>query len=179
MENKQYQLNLSKDVLETIKPILLDMTKINYVQNTYRNIRSESVPAWVTAAKRSCVHVVLDSRGAAQLALDHRSDGKLYCTACGRVINQTFDDTAVNKLMDALEVLNQVTIFGLIHNMDSQVLNALVATKSVFPDIAQVTKELNTTVNNNNKNDQSLNAFGNEYDFEETSNSFTTLRPNF
>lgn len=175
--NKKYQLNLSREVIESIKPILLDMTRINNTQKANRNIRPESVPDWVKAAMRSCVHLTLDSRGAVQLALDKRDDGKLYCTACGRVINQEFDDTAVDKLLAAIDVVNQALIFGLILGLDAKVVNALIATKSILPDICQVMKEINTTVKNDNTVDNSINAVGDEYDFE--GGSFTSLRPSF
>ena len=82
MENNGEQLKLSANVLEVLKPIIYDMTRVDYVQRSYI-VKPKSEPDWMRNAKRSCAHVILDSSGVPTLAVSKREDGCLYCDACG------------------------------------------------------------------------------------------------
>ena len=178
MENNGEQLNLSANVLEVLRPIIYDMTRVNYLQRSYI-IRPKNEPDWVRTAKRSCCHIILDSTGVPQLSVTKRDDGFLYCDACGRKINTHFDKAAVDKITDALEVVNQALLFGLIYGMDGPSAASLVSVKSVLPDVAQLMQELNERIENKQNVDSTMDALGKEYNSKYSdiyNNAFTSIR---
>lgn len=179
MNTNGEQLKLSPSVLEVLKPIIYDMTRIDYLQRSYI-VRPKNEADWIRNAKRSCCHIILDSTGVAKLAVSkHPDDGCLYCDACKRKINTKFDKASVDKINDALEVVNQALLFGLIYGMDGQTAASLVSVKSVLPDVAQLMTEINERVQNKQNIDSTVDALGKEYDSKYTSfynNAFTSIR---
>ena len=180
MENN-VQFRISPQVVEALKPIISDMTKVQAFQEAHAGDTNYKVPDWVAAAKRCCCHVILDGRQVPKLAIAKRADGKLWCTACGRIINTVFDQNSVQKILDALEVVNQALVFGLINGLDYKTAQSIVSVKAVLPDVAQMLTELNQTLDNNQKASKVTNAIGQEYvgefaDMYSTGTAFTTMQ---
>lgn len=178
MENNGEQLKLSANVLEVLKPIIYDMTRVDYVQRSYI-VKPKSEPDWMRNAKRSCAHVILDSSGVPTLAVSKREDGCLYCDACGRKIATDFSKAALDKLADAQEIVNQALLFGLIYGMDAPTTASLISVKSVLPDVAQLMQEIIERVHNKQNIDNTMDALGKEYNSKYAgvyNNAFTTIR---
>lgn len=180
MENNM-QYKISPQVIEALKPIIHDMTKVHAFQQAHAGDLSCKTPDWVAGAKRCCCHVIFDSRNVPKLAIAKRADGKLWCTACNRIINTTFDKSVVQKILDCIEVVNQALVFGLINNLDAKTAQSIVSVKAVLPDIAQMLTELNQKLENNHKASSVTGALGSEYkmEFAERYNQgdgFTTMR---
>ena len=178
MENNGEQLKLSASVLEVLKPIIYDMTRVNYLQQS-SVLGQNNEPDWVKNAKRSCCHVILDSTGTPTLSVSRRDDGNLYCDACNRRIGTHFDASAVTKLQDALQVVNQALLFGILYGLDAPSTASLVSVKSVLPDVIQLMSELNERVANKQNVDSTLDALGKEYDSRYTkpyNDAFSTIR---
>ena len=178
MENNGEQLKLSAGVLEVLRPIIYDMTRVDYLQRSYV-VKPKTEPDWVRNAKRSCCHIILDSTGVPQLAVTKREDGCLYCDACGRKINTKFDKNAVDTITNALEVVNQALLFGLIYGMDGPSTASLISVKSVLPDVAQLMQEINERIQNKQNVDNTMDALGKEYNSKYAdiyNNAFTSIR---
>lgn len=160
---KSYELRLSPAVMQVIKPILYDMSRIAVAQENNPAINPENEPAHIKKMKRSCVHIIYDAMGIPRPSLARRADGELICTTCGRVINTTFDEAACQKIMDAVEVVNQALFFGIISGLPDRAVNSLVSVKATLPDVAQIIKELGIATSRSNANAETLANLGTEY----------------
>lgn len=173
-------LKISPQVVEALKPIIGDMTRVQSFQQAHAGDTNYKVPDWVAAAKRCCCHVLFDGRQYPKLSISRRADGKLWCNACGREISTVFDETDTQKLVDALPVINKILVFGLINGLDKNAAMSLVSVKSVFPDIIQMSSELNQALDNNQKASKITGAIGSEYTSEfatmySDGNSFSSM----
>lgn len=151
------------DVNQLIQPIVFNMTKIKLSQAQQARIYGRSnEPDDIKLQKRSCVHIMYDGSGFA-LAARRADDGKLVCECCGREINTTFDDDAVNKITDALPVINQLLMFGMLHGMQRKPIENLIVIKNLLPDAAQMMKELCEFVKSENARASTMDNVGHEY----------------
>ena len=132
------QFRISPRVVEALRPIISDMTRVMAFQQAHAGDTNYKVPDWVSAAKRCCCHVVFDGRQQAKLAIAKRSDGKLWCTACGREISTDFSKESSEKLLAALAEVNKVLLFGMINGLDDRAAQSIVSVKAVMPDIIQM-----------------------------------------
>lgn len=160
MENK---LKLAPEVLQVIQPVVYDMTKA-YAASLQYKVKPNDEPQWMKQAKRSCCHIILDSTGYAVPAVEQREDGGLYCAACGRKINTTFDSSNIEKINEVISIVNQALLFGLMEGIDPNVAGSLMAVKSILPDVSQLCTELNIKIQNKSTADAATNAIGAEYD---------------
>lgn len=147
---------------QVIKPIVETMTAIQTVQRQNPIINMNNEPVDVKRAKEKCCHIVIEN-GEYQLATKKTSDGKLICTACGREINTKFDKTSIDKLMAAIEVINQLLLFGLINGLDAKSVSALISMKELMPAIAQLQQNLNDFVTRENSAENAEKNLGLEY----------------
>ena len=174
------QFRISPRVVEALRPIISDMTRVMAFQQAHAGDTNSKVPDWVSAAKRCCCHVVFDGRQQAKLAIAKRSDGKLWCTACGREISTDFSKESSEKLLAALAEVNKVLLFGMINGLDDRAAQSIVSVKAVMPDIIQMNAELNQKLDNNQKAAKVTGAIGDEYRGEfaamyNTGDAFTTM----
>ena len=147
-----------------IKDIVSDMTRINISQQTNPMISSKNEPEIVKETKKKCVHIIYDD-GEFRLAVNKNVDGDLVCTACGRKINTAFDDTAVKKITDCLEVVNQVLLFGMLNGLKAEPVSTLISLKQTLPSVAQLAKDLNEFVKKENNSHETIANIGTEYNF--------------
>lgn len=161
MANSSLKIHPSVDAV--IKPIIYEMTRIDVAQQTdpiLSNSRNE--PEQIRDIKKKCVHIIYD-KGAFRMAVSKNKDGDLVCRACGRKIYQKFDESGVKILMDAIEVINQTLLFGMLNNLMAEPISTLISVKRVLPDIAQLHKELCDFVKKDNKAAESASNIGDEY----------------
>ena len=74
---KSYELRLSPAVMQVIKPILYDMSRIAVAQENNPAINPENEPAHIKKMKRSCVHIIYDAMGIPRPSLARRADSNL------------------------------------------------------------------------------------------------------
>ena len=157
-----------------IKPIVYDMTRINLAQKANPIIGNNNEPDYVKETKRRCVHIIFEN-GEYRLATEKRADGKLYCSACGRVINTKFDDTAIQKINDCIEVINQVLLFGLLNGLRAEPIQTLISIKATLPAASQLLSNLNEFVKRDNASANSAANIGTEYAIPNQYKSITSL----
>ena len=158
----QNSLKIHPSVDAIIKPIVYDMTKIDISQKTNPIIGKNNEPDYIKEIKKRCVHIIYDN-GEYRPAVKKNENGELVCTACGRKINIKFDSTAVDTIMDAIAVVNQLVFFGLLNGLRAEPLETLISVKTQLPAAAQLLKELNQYVKNETQNNNDASNIGTEY----------------
>ena len=155
-------LNIHPEVEAVIKPIIYNMGRIYYAQQTNPILGPHNEPEEVKKWKRMCVHIIFEHDGYV-LKTKKTQDGKLVCAACGRTINTKFDANAVQKIVDAIEVINQTVLFGMLNNLNARPLATLIDLKEKLPGAAQLQKELNEYVKRDNSSAENAANIGAEY----------------
>jgi hypothetical protein len=164
---------ISPDVIQVIKPIIDDMSKIDLEQRMNANLGPHNEPFAVKEIKKSCVHVIWTGRDF-QIAVK-RVDDKLICTACGREICQKFDKSSVDAIMNAIPVVNQVLFFGMLHGMKAEPIQTLISLKRTLPAVAQLASELNDYVSKSDKASEALDNIGAEYNTPQLFSGITSM----
>lgn len=164
-------LKIHPSVDAVIKPIVYDMTKIDITQQNNPALGAHNEPDYVKEAKKSCVHITFDGNDY-RLRTQRNADGKLVCNVCGREINTTFDKTAVDTLMEATKVVNQILLFGMLNGLRAEPIQTLISLKKTLPAAAQLLSELNEYVKRDESNSDSVNNIGIEYN---TPDAFRTI----
>lgn len=155
-------LKIHPTVDAVIKPIVYDMTRIDITQRTNPVIGTNNEPEFVREMKKQCVHIIFEN-GEFRLATSKNDEGKLVCRACGRVINTKFDKTAVEKIMDCIEVINQILFFGMLNGLRAEPIQTLISIKKTLPAAAQLLNELNEFVKRDDSAAESASNIGAEY----------------
>lgn len=166
------------DVNQLIQPIVYDMTRIKLMQSQQMNrvVGKNNEPEDVKLRKRSCVHILYDGSDF-QIAAKTNKEGKLVCECCGREIGTKFDDDAVKKISDALPVINQLLLFGMMNGLQRKPIENLLVLKNLIPDAAQLMSNLCEYVKNENERASTKDNVGYEYQSDLFSNSqFTSMR---
>lgn len=145
-----------------IKPIIAEMTKIDIAQQTNPIIGAHNEPEYVKEAKKACVHITFDGQEY-RPRVEKTADGKLICRVCGREINTKFDKSAVDTLMEANKIYNQVLFFGLINGLKAEPIAMLISLKKINPAVAQLLSELNEYVKRDESSTDSERNIGIEY----------------
>lgn len=166
------KLNIHPQVDAIIKPIVYEMTKIRITQKTNPLLNQNNEPDYVKEAKKQCVHIIYED-GEFRLATHKNAEGKLVCEACGRVINTKFDESAIQKITDCIEVINQAVLFGLLNNLCAEPLATLISIKKTLPACATLIKELNDFVKREDASADSISNLGAEYATPGTFNPIT------
>jgi hypothetical protein len=167
----QNNLRIHPSVDAIIKPIIYDMTKIDISQKTNPIIGKNNEPDYIKEMKKRCVHIIFDN-GEYRPCVKKNENGELVCSACGRKINIKFDGTAVDTIMECIAVMNQLVFFGLLNGLRAEPLETLISIKTQLPAAAQLLKELNLYVKNENQNNDDSSNIGLEY-----ATPSATLRP--
>lgn len=167
-------LKIHPHVDAVIKPIVYDMTRIEVAQRTNPIIGTHNEADYIKELKKQCVHIIYED-GEYRLATYKNADGKLVCRACGRTINTKFDQSAVNKIDDCIEVLNQVLLFGMLNGLRAEPIQTLISIKKTLPAVSKLAKELNEYVKREDSSADSVSNLGIEYASPGTFNPITTL----
>lgn len=159
--------NISKvhpQVDAVIRPIIEDMTRIDKVQKMNPIFGPHNEPENIKELKKSCVHMVYED-GVPQLSIRKNNEGELVCRVCGRVIYTKFDKSSVQRIMDCIEVLNQVLLFGMINGLKAEPIKTIIDCKRVLPSIAQLAKNMNEYVSRENSSSETESNIGLEYGY--------------
>lgn len=167
-------LKIHPDVDNIIKPIVYDMTRIDIAQRTNPIVGTHNEPDYIKEMKKKCVHIIFKD-GEFRLATQKNSEGKLVCSACGRVIGTKFDASATDKLEAAIEVVNQVLFFGLLNGLRAEPIQSLISIKATMPSVIQLAKELNDYVKRDNAAANDTANIGAEYAMPNQYRSITSL----
>lgn len=174
-------LNINKinpAVKQLIDPIIVKMSEIDYNQkmNPTVGVLAYNEPAAYKEAKKSCVHITYDA-GSNMYRSRVRKDpitGELKCEVCGRTIYNKFDNTAIDKIMECLDVINQLLFIGMVYGLTPDAVQTLISLKINLPIIAQMMKGLNDVIKMDNSSTESMSGIGSMYDTGSIFRSFTT-----
>lgn len=151
------------DIEQMIAPIIYNMTKIYLTQEQQKKLYNRVTETEETKIqKRSCVHIMFEDGGYV-LAANRNEDGKIVCKCCGREIGSKFDDDAVKKISDAIPVINQLLMFGMGRGLRKTPVEHLIILKNLLPEAAQLMKELNEFVKNDEARISKVDRVGWEY----------------
>jgi hypothetical protein len=167
-------LKIHPSVDAIIKPIVYEMTRIDIAQKTNPIIGSQNEPDYIKETKKKCVHIIFEN-GEFRLATQKNAEGKLVCRACGRVIGTKFDQSSVDTISSAIEVVNQVLLFGLLNGLRAEVIQTLISIKAVLPSVNQLLSELNDYVKRDNAAANDASNIGTEYAIPNQYRNITTL----
>lgn len=157
-------MKIHPSVEAVINPIINDITRINLIERTNPAIGPHNEPQAHKEIKRACVHIMRENNGnGVRICLTKGQDGKMYCEGCGRVVNTRFDQTSIDKLNDALEVLNQVCVFGIVNGLRAEPLQKIITCKTLLPGIMTILAELNEFVKRDDAANDSERNIGLEY----------------
>ena len=148
---------VSPDVMQNIKGIIDDMTRVHLAQKYNPTLGPHNEPLEIKEAKKACVHIIFDE-GDYRLTVKKLDNGNLKCTTCGREIDVKFNKESVETLMKTINILNGLVLFGLLNGLKAGPLNTLISMKVAMPAVAQLQSELNTYVS---KTDQNADAVAN------------------
>ena len=157
-------LKIHPTVDAVIKPIIEDMTRIDNAQKMNPLIGPHNEPDNVKELKKSCVHLVYED-GVPRLATVKNAEGKLVCRVCGRVIYTKFDDSSLERIMNCIEVLNQILLFGMLNGLTAEPIKAIIDCKRVLPAVAQLAKGLNEYVTRETASAETISNIGTEYGY--------------
>lgn len=158
-----------------IRPIVYEMSKIDIAQQTNPIIGSHNEPEYIKEMKKGCVHITYDGNEY-RLRTEKNADGDLYCRVCGRKINTKFDDSAVKTLTEAIAVINQLLLFGMLNGLRAEPIATLISLKKTLPSAAQLLAELNDYVKRDESASESERNLGLEYKTPGSFRSITTMR---
>lgn len=153
---------IDPQVRTAIARIIANMTNIHVTQQMNPLVGSHNESEPVKAMKRECVHIIQNGNDY-RPSISPRTDGTTRCDMCDRVIYQKFDDTAVKRLQDALEVINQMTIYGLMFDIGPGPLQTLLSMKVAMPGVIQCMHDLNVFAKMEEQSMASTNNIGGEY----------------
>lgn len=154
-----------------IKPIIYEMTRIDIAQQTNPLLGTQNEPEAIKEKKKECVHITYDGNEY-KLRTEKLPEGKLICRACGHEINTKFDKDAVDKLVNAIPVVNQLLLFGMLNGLRAEPISTLISLKKTLPAAAQLMSQLNAYVKMDESNADSEKNIGLEYN---TPNSFRNI----
>lgn len=174
--NNNSALKIHPTVESLIGPIITDITNINLIEKANPNIGPHNEPQAHKERKKACVHILRDEQGGycIKTTKDPKT-GKMICEGCGRIINTTFDDSAVDKISDCIEVINQIVLFGTINGLKAEPLAAAIDVKTKLPGLAQILKELNMFVKRDDAATDSERKIGEEYQTPSNVRSITRM----
>jgi hypothetical protein len=78
--------------------------------------------------------------------LEEVDESRFKCRLCERMVYKKFDQTAVDRLNAAIEVLNMLAFFGMSLNLSAEQMSKIIFLKSCIPDAIQLVAILNKFV---------------------------------
>lgn len=155
-------MKIHPSVDAVIKDIVYDLTTIDITQQSNPMLGCHNEPEAVKEKKKECVHITYDGNDY-RLRTKKTAEGKLICEVCGREINTKFDNSAIETLMDATKVINQILLFGMLNGLSAAPIMTLISLKKTLPAAAQLLKELNEYVKRDEAAADSERNIGVEY----------------
>ena len=152
----------SPEVDRIIKPIIMDMTQIDIVQQNNPLISKNNETNEIKRMKRRCVHITFNGSDFV-IRARMQEDGRFVCAVCGQEIGTEFNDDAIDDYFRCLKRVNQACLFGLLNGMQAGPLTGLIALKEMIPDAAKLHKELNIVASKENKDNNAIANIGSEY----------------
>ena len=153
---------INPNVQRLITPIMQRMTSIYITEKYTPVIGNQNRGDQYKREKQECVHLIFDGQEPVS-KLEKTADGKLKCRACGREVCAKFDGTNVNALLEARKVVEQVMYFGMINNLNPEIISVCIDMKKLLPQLAPVAAELNDYVKREETNVDTIQNIGNEY----------------
>ncbi len=160
-------VKINPAVMQLINPIIETMTQYEMFQKSNpafgmwdpNNSLQEYEKQHFDKAKKDCVHLIRDPHSKQLIpTLEEVDDTKFRCRVCGRFVYKKFDQSAVNKLEDAIEVLNMLAFFGMTLNITAEHMSKIIFLKEIIPDAIQLVAILNRFVK---EEDSSINTSAN------------------
>ena len=158
---------INPDTQRLITPIMQRMTAI-YAAERNTPVIGGGHNDQYKREKQECVHFIFNGN-TPECKLQKTADGKLRCEVCGREINIKFDQSAVQTLIDARKVVEQIMFFGMINNMTADRVAGCIDMKKILPELAQLLAELNEYVKREETNIDTVQNMGDAYRFAITS----------
>jgi hypothetical protein len=162
---------INPNVQRLVTPIMQRMTSIYITERSNPVIGNSNHGDQYKREKQECVHIIFNGN-TPECKLEKTPDGKLKCAACGREIYPKFDGSNVQLLLDARKVVEQVMFFGMINNLNADVVSGCIDMKKMLPDLAQIAAELNDYVHREESNADTVDNVGMEYRFRGITSGF-------
>lgn len=153
---------INPNVKRLIEPIMVRMTNIYITERYTPVIGNQNRGDQFKREKQECVHIIFNG-STPEVKLDKTADGRLKCAACGREVYTKFDGSNVNALLEARKVIEQIMFFGMINDLNPDIVSACIEMKKMIPDLAQIAAELNEYVKREETNVDTVQNIGNEY----------------
>lgn len=155
---------INPDVQRLIQPIMQRMTAIYIAEKNTPVIGNYGNNDQYKREKQECVHFIFNGN-TPECKLEKTADGKLKCAVCGREIATKFDQSAVQTLLDARKVVEQIMFFGMINNMKADCVAGCIDMKKILPELAQIIAQLNEYVKREESNIDNVSNIGEPYRF--------------
>ena len=158
---------INPQVMALIEPIIETMTQYAMFQKSNpafgmwnpKNSLNDFEKSRFDVAKKRCVHLIRDIQsGQLVPKLEEVDENKFRCALCGREVYKKFDKSAVDKLQDAIAVLNMLVFFGMTLNITPEHMSKIIFLKEIIPDAIQLVAILNKFVK---EEDNSINSGAN------------------
>lgn len=162
---------INPNVQRLITPIIQRMTSIYITEKSNPVIGNQNRGDQFKREKQECVHLIFNGNSP-ECKLEKTADGKLRCAACGREVYAKFDGSNVNILLDARKVVEQIMFFGMINNLEPDVVSACIDMKKMLPDLAQIAAEFNEYVKREESSAETTSNIGDEYRFRGITSGF-------
>lgn len=161
---------INPGVLKLIEPIVKPLTEFarykdynpQYSMWNPNNSMSEAQKKNIEMKKKECVHLIKGDSGEIEGAIEDYDENFFKCKICDRLIYKKFDDTAIQKLQDAIPVLNQLVFFGMPLNLGPEQLSKIIFIKQNLYDVIQLEKGLISFVKNEDNALSHSNTFGDD-----------------
>jgi hypothetical protein len=124
--------------------------------------------------KRRCMHIYINENGRYDFGIYKGSDGRTYCKLCGHPIDTRFDKKSVDALMDALEVIDSLAVFGAVNGLKADALLCINDMKRNLPIVAKLQASLNEFVKKENQNNAASSSLVGEYGTPERFTNITS-----
>lgn len=162
---------IDPNIQRLITPIMTRMTSIYITERQRPVIGNQQHSDQYKREKQECVHIIFDGNRP-ECMLKKVNDETLKCAACGREVCIKFDGSNVQTLLDARKVIEQLMFFGMVNNMNPEIIMACIDMKKMLPDLAQITAELNDYVQREETNIDNVSNIGAEYQYRQITGGF-------
>lgn len=166
---------IDPNVQRIITPIMTRMTAIYITEKQQPVIGAPQRNDQYRREKQECVHFIFNGNTPdCRLRKVTGNNGveTLKCDACGREVCLKFDGENVKTLQAARAVVDQLLFFGMVNNMNPEIIMACIDLKKILPDLAQITAELNEYVTREEKNIDNVSNIGAEYRYKTITGGF-------
>lgn len=148
-------IKINPQVMTLVNPIIETMTQYEMFKKSNpafgmwdpKNSLNDFEKKRFEDAKKNCVHLIRDIQsGQLVPTLEDVDDTKFRCRLCEREIYKKFDQSATDKLTDAIAVLNMLAFFGMTLNITAEHMSKIIFLKQSIPDAIQLVAILNKFV---------------------------------